>query len=84
MDSHDIVILTVGACSLIAAVFSYLNGRKLDVVHIAMNSRLDALLASSNKLAYSQGHDAAMQSESIKATALAKENLGAAPGKESN
>ncbi len=73
LESHDIVILAVGICSLLAAFLSYLNGRKLDVVHVAMNSRLDALLASSAKVAYAAGHEAAMQSESDKAVKVAKE-----------
>ncbi len=72
MESHDIVILTVAGTSLLAALLSYLNGKKLDVVHVAMNSRLDALIASSNKVAYAAGHDAAMQSGADKAATLAE------------
>ena len=61
MDPHDVALVAVAVASLLAATLSYLNGKKLDVVHIAMNSRLDALIASSNKVAYAAGHDAAMQ-----------------------
>ncbi len=72
MEAHDIALLGVALASLLAAFLSYLNGKKLDVVHIAMNSRLDALLASSNKVAYAAGHDAAMQSGVDKAATLAE------------
>ncbi len=72
MEPHDIALLGVALASLLAAFLSYLNGKKLDVVHIAMNSRLDALLASSNKVAYAAGHDAAMQSGVDKAATLAE------------
>ncbi len=72
MDPHDIALIAVAVASLLAATLSYLNGRKLDVVHIAMNSRLDALIASSNKVAYAAGHDAAMQTGFDTAATLAQ------------
>ncbi len=72
IESHDIAIVIVGLTSLLAAFISYLNSRKLDVVHIAMNSRLDALISSSNKVAYAAGHDAAMQTSSDTAATLAQ------------
>ncbi len=72
MEPHDIALLGVALASLLAAFLSYLNGKKLDVVHVAMNSRLDALIASSNKVAYAAGHDAAVQSGADKAATLAE------------
>ncbi len=72
MDAHDLTILLVGVSSLAAAIISFMNGRKLDTVHIAMNSRLDALIASSNKVAYAEGHDAAMQTGRDTAAVLAE------------
>ncbi len=59
VESHDIVIVVVGLCSLGAAVLSYMNGRKLNEVHLSLNSRLDALVASTAKASYAAGHEAA-------------------------
>ncbi len=72
MDSHDIVILVVGLSSLLAALISYWNNRKLETIHLSLNSRLDALVAASSKAAYAAGHDAAQLAGSDKATELAK------------
>ncbi len=71
MDSHDIVILVVALTSFAAAFLSYLNGRKLNEVHLSLNSRLDSLVASTAKASYAEGHDAAMVTGSDKATTLA-------------
>ncbi len=74
METHDVALIVVGLTSLIAAVLSFINGRKIQEVHVALNSRLTELLTSSSDLARAQGM-ASGRSEGRRDTADARNKV---------
>jgi hypothetical protein len=66
MDLGIVIGLGINAAGVIASLLASLrNGRKIQEVHLTMNSRLDQLLDSTRKQGFSDGAEHARATDSI-------------------
>lgn len=67
MEVHEITDLIVAVATLISAITAALvglhNSRKIQDVHVSINSRMDQLLTSNRVAAHSEGREEARKEE---------------------
>jgi hypothetical protein len=67
MDSTIIVALILGLCGILGNFLqSRSNSRKIEEIHLSINSRMDALLKAAEALARLEGRNAGMQEQKEK------------------
>ncbi len=71
MTTETSILLLIAVVNLVGAFLSYRSHQAIMVVEKATNSMKDALVASTAKASYAEGHDAAMLVGTDRATELA-------------